>query len=202
MRNVLASAGRTEAPSSRLWFTLRESVVSRRCPRGSEAEERHRRKAPENAPPPPDGAVEGKERSDAVRATRSAATSGEGDPETERSASLRGSRRGVGCADRQASFQVAKRTGNAARRHLPLCPFSLPRRSGAPATDRGHDCCCDRGKRMDQPHLDQHQIRRIKPGGGNQVASVCPGKSGFGLIHGSGRRDAGDQPMEPSDARG
>ncbi len=84
--------------------------------------------------------------------------------------------------------------GNAGRRQSPLCPSSLPRRSGASATDRGHDCCCDRGKRMDQPHLDHHQLRRIKPGGGDQVASVCRGKSGFGLIHGSGRRDAGINP--------
>lgn len=80
-------------PLPRLWSTPRKSAVSRRCPWGSEAEERHWRKAPENAP---DGALEGKERSDAVRAMRSAATSGEGDLETERSESLRTSRRGVG----------------------------------------------------------------------------------------------------------
>jgi hypothetical protein len=105
--------------------TTRQGAVNRRCPRGREAEERHRRKAPGNAT---DVASEGKERSDAVRAQGAPATRVREARRPSAARVERGDRRGVGRADRRARFHAAKRNGNAARRHLPLCPFLfLPR---------------------------------------------------------------------------
>lgn len=92
--------------------------------------------------------------------------------------------------------------GNAGRRQSPLCPFLLTRGSGASATDRGHNCCCDQGKRVVPDHLvpdrnPEDAKRGLVPG-----PPFCPGKSGFGWYPGLRRLDAGVPDMERSDVGG
>src|SRR5690606_27447459 len=95
----------------------------------------------------------GKERSDAVRAPRSAATRGEGDTETERSDSRSGDRRGVGYADHRTRFRRAQRGWKRRAVPPPLMPFSfLPRVLSFSEESRSYLLMYQR-KLMVPPHL-------------------------------------------------
>lgn len=171
------------------------STATRRCAASTSVLSR----APENAP---DGALEGKERSYAVRAVNASAVTVR---EAERRSAATPERVTEEVSAMPTTGQVSAERSevrNAARCHLPLCSFLYLRASGALAEDRGHFLPLHQGKRVGHLPIGQRRNPKDPKGGVDQWTPFCPGKSGIALTHGLERSGTVGQCFERSEVEG